>query len=538
MKVSTVFACVRNIAEDIGKLPLFLYRRLSPGGKERVAEHPLYRLLRYAPNDEMSSMDFRQTMTADLLLGGNGYAEIVRSMGGTVVGLNHIARDRVTVKRRDSGDLFYEVRQNSGGAVSIDARNMLHIRGLGDGLVGWSIVKLARHSIGSALASDKYGEAFASNNARPGGVLEHPGKLKPESLKQLRESWEKTHGGPENANKVAILEEGMKFHAMSISNEDAQFIEGKEFSVEDICRWFRCPPHKVGHLKRATGWSTLEATNTDYVTDTLMPHLTRWENEIWIKLLTPAEQRDLFAEHLVNGLMRGDSAARSAYYREQWSIGAMSQNDIRSMENMNGIGPVGDVLYVPTNMVPSEIAAKGPKTPEAKEPAPAKPSGDDPKEPAEDGADSSDESGARTHQFLIDTHVLALERCFRARLEYERERVTEASKRPGLSAWGSRFYGDAEDGGRHVLDLTCDALGACAASFFAVFGQKSPENGHKEAVFRQTKAAALRHVERSRNEMTDPAKVDRWPIERAKEQAEAEVRAMAELVRQLTTETK
>lgn len=354
MTLPTYWACIRAISEDIGKLPLLTYRRIDPRGKERAPDHPLYSLLHDAPNDDMESMTFRETLTHYALAWGNGYALIDRDSRLTPVALHPIHPSRVVVRRDDQDRLVYDVY---GGELlpgapleqvyRVRSDDMLHVRGLGaEGITGYSIAQLAAESLGLSLATQTFGAAFFGNGAAMGGILEHPGKLSDQAAKHLRESFESVYSGPENAGKVAILEEGMKYARLAIPPDDAQFLETRLFQVRDICRWFRVPLHKVGDLEFAT-YTNIEQQAIEYVQDTLLPWCVRWEQQLQRKLF--GIQSSYFCEHALQGLMRGDQAARSQFYTSLFGVGVFSPNDIRELENMSPIGPEGDEYFIASN---------------------------------------------------------------------------------------------------------------------------------------------------------------------------------------------
>lgn len=518
MRAATVFACVRNIAEDIAKLPLILYRRMKPRGRDRATELPLYYILHDTPNDEMTAMDFRQAIMIDVLLGGNGYAEIVRNGGNDVVALNKISRQRVTPERNDARQLVYRVSNESGADSFLSQNEILHVRGIGDGLVGWSVIKLAKETIGLAIAAETSGAGFFGNSSLPTGVLETKEKISKEAMANLRESWNKIHGGAENRHKIAILEQGLSFKAMSISNEDAQFLESREFSVEDVCRWFRMPPHKVGHLKRATGWSTLEATNTDYLTDTLMPWMERWEQEIQRKLI-PAKESELYCEHLVDALLRGDTAARSAFYREQFMIGAMSQNDIRESENRNPIGDEGDTYYVPLNMIPGNIAMEGPQptqqtqqTPEAK--------------PAKDNAETKALNRQRKLDLIRNAHHNMLYEKLAGQLKIEQAKVRQQRGKPNFTEWLEEFVSDTP---LYVRGAIGGVIESFVSSVWSVVSDSEPKETLLKAVRHEMDAIGARHAQITLTEATDGGKVENW-MTRAEPEADAELSNMMTLI--------
>lgn len=358
--ISTVFACVRAISEDVAKLPLILYRETDGRGKERLRDHPLYPLLRERPNDEMTAFDLRSCITAHALLRGNGYIEIERDGAGRPLALWPLNPDRVEVRRGSDGGIVYVYRDPDLNVTrTIFADDVVHIRGLGsNGLVGYSVVRFARESLGLTAAAERFGGSFFGNSSMPKGVLEHPGVLGEEAQKNLRSSWESVHRGPRNYGRIAILEEGMKFHAVTIPPEDAQFLETRQFQVPEICRWFRMPPHKVADLSRAT-FSNIEHSSIEYASDTLLPWLVRWEQEIKRKCLLRSEQ-GLFVEHLTAALLRGDLKSRYDAYAigRQW--GWLSPDDIREFENLNPINGAGGKVYlVPANMLDANKVAAG-----------------------------------------------------------------------------------------------------------------------------------------------------------------------------------
>lgn len=348
LSYSAVFACVRVIAEDVSSLSLLLYRRLARG-KERAVEHPLYRLLHDMPNPEMTSQELRETLTGHVVLWGNGYAEIERDRAGRVIGLWPLRPDRMRV-RREGGRLVYEYRLADGPA-RLDAAQVMHLRGLGsNGIVGYSPIALQRNAVGLGLATEEFGSRFFANGARPGLVLSHPGQLSPAAQENLRQSWGRQHEGLSKSHRVGILEEGMTITQIGIPPEDAQFLETRRFQALEIARVFRVPPHMIGDLDRAT-FSNIEHQAIQYVDGTLLPWLRRWEMRIWADLLTDQERAQLFAEHLLDGKLRGDTVTRYQAYMTGRQGGWLSVNDIRERENMNPVDG-GDEYLQPLNMTP------------------------------------------------------------------------------------------------------------------------------------------------------------------------------------------
>jgi HK97 family phage portal protein len=352
MKLSAVYACINVISQDVAKLPLKVYKE-TDGGKEAMKAHPVYRLLHYQPNPYMTAMDFRQALTAHCLSWGNGYAEIVRDTDGNPAELRVLRPDRV-VPIMDKGKIWYRVSDDSGHYLYVESDDMFHLKGLGyDGLVGYNVIQYAREALGHAVALEKHGAAYFGNGANPGGLLVHPGRLSPQARTNLENFHNKQHQGAGNANKISILEEGMQYTKVTIPPDESQFIESRAFSIPEICRWFRIQPHKIADLSRAT-YSNIEQQSLDYVTDTLSGWLKRWEQAIWWKLFTDDEKEGgFYAEHVLEGLLRGDIQTRYASYATGRQWGFMSVNEIRQKENMNPIDG-GDQYLVPVNMTTPE----------------------------------------------------------------------------------------------------------------------------------------------------------------------------------------
>lgn len=350
-----VWACVRVIAEDVASLPLITYRRRGRG-RERATDHPLYRLLHDEPNPEIGSMQMREMMQAHLCLWGNAYAEI-QVAGGRPVALWPVHPSRVTVRRDPSG-IRYTIRLPDGASVVLGQERVLHVMGLSlDGLVGLSPISYARQALGLGLSTQEFAAAFFARGAAPSAVLEHPGTLSMEAHERLRADFERLHAGLSNMQRIAVLEEGMKLSKWGIPMEDAQFLEQRQFTVEEVCRLYRMQPHKIADLRRAT-FSNIEHQAIEHVVDTVRPWLVRWEQAINRSLLRPEEKGVLYVEHLVDGLLRGDIESRYRAYAigRQW--GWLSVNDVRALENMNPVDG-GDEYLTPLNMVPAGAAAGG-----------------------------------------------------------------------------------------------------------------------------------------------------------------------------------
>ena len=349
MQASAVYACVRILAESVAGLPLHVFERTADGSKSVKPEHPLFHLLHDESNHEMTSFVFREALMSHLLLWGNAYAQIIRDGRGLPVALYPLLPDRVSVDRDQSGELTYTY-QSDKGQIKLRHDNVLHIPGLGfDGLIGYSPIAMAKNSIGMALATEEYGAAFFANGANPGGVLEHPGVLKDRD--RLRESWQSQFSGA-NAHKVAVLEEGLKFHQMSIPPEQAQFLETRKFQINEIARIFRVPPHMVGDLEKSS-FSNIEQQSLEFVKYTLDPWVVRWEQSLGQALILPSEKNRVFIKFNLDGLLRGDYQSRMQGYSTGIQNGFMSVNDVRGLEDMNLLSDEegGNLHFVNGNMV-------------------------------------------------------------------------------------------------------------------------------------------------------------------------------------------
>lgn len=358
MQTTAVYACVRILAEAVASLPLHVYRYKDGGGKELVYDHPLYHILHDEPNPEMTSFVFRETMMSHLLIWGNAYAQIIRDGAGRVLGLYPLLPDKVSVERDDRGRLYYVYSRNTDenpnfkqyGDIVLKQEEVLHIPGLGfDGLIGYSPIAMAKNAVGMTLACEEYGASFFANGANPGGVLEHPGVLKDPG--KVRESWNSVYRGSNNAHKVAVLEEGMKYQQIGIPPEEAQFLETRKFQIDEIARLYRVPPHMVGDLEKSS-FSNIEQQSLEFVKYTLDPWVIRWEQSLQKALLLSGEKTQYFIKLNVDGLLRGDYQSRMNGYATGRQNGWFSANDIREMENLNPISTEegGDLYLINGNM--------------------------------------------------------------------------------------------------------------------------------------------------------------------------------------------
>lgn len=359
---SVVWACNRLISETAGSTPLALLRQNANGDKNLEPKHPMFQALRMAPNDEMSAMTFRETRTSHKLLEGNGYAYIERRSGtGTAMALHPLDPEQVRVDREKGGQrrLVYLVADGSanGKTYTVDPgkpHDILHLRGIGwDGLRGYSVIHMARQSIGTALAVERHVARFYANGGRTAYNLKTTKTWATEQdFQRFRSDWESVYSNP---HKVPVLEPWLEYQKTGLSAVESQMLESRLFDIHEICRWFLVSPHLVGDLSRAT-FSNIEQLALEFVKVTMNPHFTAWEQDLWRCVLTPEEKNQgYYFKHNVNELLRGDFASRMAGYAIMLQNGIASQNEIRDLEDWNPF-PGGDAHHIQLNMqtIPGE----------------------------------------------------------------------------------------------------------------------------------------------------------------------------------------
>lgn len=360
MRNIAVFACIRILSETPASLPLIVYRRLDKGGKERAHNHPTYPVLHDMANPEMTAMTLRETVQGHAVSWGNGYAYIVRE-NGWAKELWPLLPDK-TRPIRTNGELSYIVSMSSGEQRILNPIDVLHIPGFGyDGLQGYNPIRLAREAIGLSMAAEEFGSRFFGQGANLGGIIEHPGKLGQQAHENLKQSLNQQHQGLSKAHLLLILEEGMKYQKKGIPPNDAQFLETRNFQVTEIARLFRVPPHMIADLGRAT-FANIEHQSIEFVVHTLRPWLVRWEQAINYKLFSPQERKRYFAEHLVDGLLRGDARTRAEALSTLRQNGIINADEWREIENMNpqpdGTGKIylvnSAMVSIPTAAAPAQ----------------------------------------------------------------------------------------------------------------------------------------------------------------------------------------
>lgn len=418
LSIAAWFACIRNISEDIAKLPLSVYER-DDDSREQKYNHPVARALR-KPNPEMTAFSLRETWFSHALGFGDGYIEIAASPSSDTLEFYPLDPTCVT-PMRDKGRFFYRYYdKETQTTIDFPPEKILHLHGLGgDGIRGYSLASIFRELLGTVMANLKVTGSIWRNGLFVGGVLQHPNSLGDDALKNLRQSFENRHGGSTNAGKLMILEEGMTFNQLAIDPERAQLIDQRQFDVEEVARVYRMPLHKIGHLLRST-FNNIEHQAREYVGDTLSPWAIRGEQEYDRKLLFAEEK--LYTKHNFMGMLRGDESARAEYYTKMLQMG-MTPNKILALEDMPGIGTEGDISYITMQVRP--------QTPEARKAAMEKPAA--PVQPLQEmnkpkpGID--EDKGGRPKNSMASAYIEAIETILEPLARKEVNAVSRAAQK-------------------------------------------------------------------------------------------------------------
>jgi HK97 family phage portal protein len=361
---SAVYNAITLISGTIGALPCHLMQR--KGEKKRIADdRRMYRVLHDEFNPYMTAMAGRECLTAHALSWGNGYAEIVRNGYGELVELWPITPNRIRPEMRD-GSLVYRIRVGNED-IFLPREKVLHVPGMGfDGFVGYSVISMARKSIGLGMALETFGALYFGQGTHPGVVVSHPGKLGPQASSNLQTSLATEYGGLGKSHKLLLLEEGMKMEKIGIPPDDSQFLESRQFQIPEVARWFNLPPHKLKDLTKSS-FSNIESEQQSFYGDSILPWLVRFEQNFNMQLLSPSDKElsgrgRLYFKHSAEGILRADTVARGEFYTKMFSVGAMSVNEIREKEDMDPVAG-GDIHLVPLNMTSLENAGKPPEPP-------------------------------------------------------------------------------------------------------------------------------------------------------------------------------
>lgn len=363
LRVTTVLACARVLAEGTAQVPLKLFKRRKNGsGADEAVDEALYDLITVRPNDWMTPFEWREQMMFHAVLGVGGYSFVNRGSQGKIYELLPLVPGAVSVKQSKEWAVTYDVSMgNDVDSVGIPKEDMWHLRGPSwNGFSGLDVIKEARDAIGLSIATETAQSKLMNNGARPGGVLSTDLTLTDPQIKRIRDSWQIAFSGG-NQFKTALLDAGMKWAPMTMTAVDAQGIETRKFQIEEICRGMRVFPQMIGHTDKTATYASAEQFFLAHVIHSLMPWFTRFEQVMNRDLLT-IEQRKagFYFKHNVAGLMRGDSKARADYYMRMFQTGSMSPNDIRDLEDMNP-RELGDRYYVPANFRdPTEPVVEAP----------------------------------------------------------------------------------------------------------------------------------------------------------------------------------
>lgn len=371
---SAAFACINVLSKDVGQLPAQVFRRAGDD-RELARKHAAYRLLHDRPNEYMTPFTLKQTITAHMVGWGNGFLEIESNGAGEPVALWPLLPDRTRAIVNDNGDKVVRTRLANGEEVGLPAARVLHLPGLGfDGMSGYSVINLARESIGAGMAAEKFSAGFFKRGAIPGLVLQTPNKLSPEARKNIKESWKMQHEGLDKSHRTALLEEGVTIETLGISQKDSEFLETSKFSIEQVARFFDVPLMRLHSTTAITSWGTgLEQWNRGYLVHTLGPWLTQWEESCNWSLLKESERDEFYIEFLREALLEGDSTAKANLATALFGTGSMSPNQIARKFNLPSFGDDGNERFVPANFVTLKNAINPPEPPAPKAPAPAKP---------------------------------------------------------------------------------------------------------------------------------------------------------------------
>lgn len=360
LRYITVYSCARVLAETLGSLPFFVFQDKANGSKDKARDHPLYAMLHDEPNEDMSSLSWREAVMGHIALSGNGYSILQHNRRGEVIDIYpwdwHMIQP---VRNRETGALEYEVNDR-GKPEILPAYRVLHIPGLGfDGIRGYSPVSMAREAIGLGLASTEFSARFYGQGMNVGTVLEHPKELGDKAYDRLQKSVEERWAGLANSWRPVILEEGMKFNRVPMPLRDAQFIEQQQLTDAQLCGLFRVPPHMVARLERSTN-NNIEHQGIEFVVYTMLPWVTRWEQAINRRFFSRRErEQGYYVKFNVAALLRGDYKSRQEGLAIMRQNGVINANQWLELEDMNPQeGGTGKVYLVNGNMISVETAAK------------------------------------------------------------------------------------------------------------------------------------------------------------------------------------
>jgi HK97 family phage portal protein len=476
MRLSAYFGGIRNIAEDLAKLPKSVVESLVPRGRLQLGEHAVTRVFHEDFNEFCDAFTGVQTITQWALGYGNGLAEIEIDGHGEIAALWPIHPTRVRLRFVD-GNPVYSVSVDDVTGLSLREPvdylpdEVLHLRGVGDQWQGWSIAQIAAESIGLGLAARGFAAAFFGNDTAIGNVVTLKGRIPKPERESYRNELQQAYASTARSHGLLVLDNEATLSRMGMPPQDAQFIETQEFTTEDIARFLRMPPHKLGHLKRASGWSTLEASNTDYVVDCLMPWAARWEKQARRKLLALERRRALV--FFFQGQMRGDFKSRTEGLRAMVAGGIITPNEARETEDKNpSTEPGADMLWMQGAMAPMSRLISGPPA----APRPALPRGDpQPDEPADppptDAPEAPPEDDGAKAALLHSASERVSTKVVKA---HDRHAAKHEKDLPAFSRWARGFFeGIREDLIHGFGQVLGERVGPWAAARSDALGRQS-----------------------------------------------------------------
>lgn len=356
LQLSAVFACVRLIAETVATLPLIVYQRKNGGGRKVAIDHPLYGLLHDSPNADQTAVEFWEVVIACIALRGRAYVHKDVDVAGNIFGLTPLHPDRMGLPRlQQNGTYVYPYNHPTRGLVEYTEAQLWVPRGF----AGLSVIQYGARSMGSAISTEKASAKFFGRDMKPNAVITRDEFLTRDQRAQWKSAVEDGMLTTTAGGAIRLLEGGLKYQQLSLSAEDAQLIETRGYSVEDLCRWFNVPPSMIGHGGAVSNWGTgREQINLGFLQYVLRAYTKRIEQGITKHLLRPEERRRIYAEFSVEGLLRADSAGRASFYSTMVQNGLMTRNEVRELENMDAL-PGGDDLTIQSNLVPATLLGNG-----------------------------------------------------------------------------------------------------------------------------------------------------------------------------------
>lgn len=358
MQLSAVWSCVRIISTSVAGLPLGVYRREADGGRKDARDFGLYDVIHNSPNEDMTAFQFWQAMVAAMLLRGNAFAEILR-IGSRIVALDFLLPSRVDLDLDDDGRITYWYRPRKGARRQIERQNMLHIPAFSlDGRVGLSAIRYGADVFGAAMSADDAANGTFKNGLLPAVAFKVDRILKPEQREEFRD-YVKQVSGALNAGRSPVLEQGITPESIGINPVDAQLLESRAYSIEEVCRWFGVPPWMVGKTDSGSNWGTgLEQQMIAFLTFSISSITSQIQQCVNKRLLTPVERQSYYAEFSLEAFLKADSAGRAEWYSKMTQNGIMTRDECRVKENLPRHGGNAAVLTVQTNLAPIDQLGK------------------------------------------------------------------------------------------------------------------------------------------------------------------------------------